>query len=65
MLGFLLVIFEAWQRLRWKAAFPIATFLFLCNTFGSFAGRFFTFAIFLIVVATLFRRDDAPRDYVS
>lgn len=65
MLGFMLVIFEAWRRMQWKAVFPIAAYLFLCNTFGSFAGRFFTFAIFLIVVATLFRRDDAPRDYVS
>jgi len=65
MLGFLLLIYDAYRRMSWKAVFPIAVYLFLCSTFGSFAGRFFTFAIFLIVVATLFRRADAPRDYVS
>jgi hypothetical protein len=65
MLGFLTLIYDAHRRMSSKAVFPIAVYLFLCSTFGSFAGRFFTFAIFLIVVATLFRRDDAPRDYVS
>ena len=65
MLGVLLLIWEAYRRMTWKAIFPIAVYLFLCSTFGSFAGRFFTFAIFLIVVSALFRRPDAPSDYVS
>ncbi|WP_322514428.1 VpsF family polysaccharide biosynthesis protein [Rhodopseudomonas palustris] len=65
MLGILLLMWEAYRRMTAKAVFPIAVFFFLCSTFGSFAGRFFTFAIFLIVVATLFRRPDAPPNYVS
>jgi hypothetical protein len=65
MLGILLLIWEAYRRMTWKAMFPIAVYFFLCSTFGSFAGRFFTFAIFLIVVATLFRKPAAPSDYVS
>ncbi|ABD05719.1 conserved hypothetical protein [Rhodopseudomonas palustris HaA2] len=65
MLGILLLIWEAYRRMTAKAIYPIAVFFFLCSTFGSFAGRFFTFAIFLVVVATLFRRTDAPPDYVS
>lgn len=65
MLGALLLIWEAYRRMTWKAIFPIAVFLFLCNTFGSFAGRFFTFAIFLVVISSLFRKPDASRDWVS
>ncbi|MGP9813506.1 VpsF family polysaccharide biosynthesis protein [Rhodopseudomonas sp. NSM] len=65
MLGILLLMWEAYRRMTAKAIFPIAVYFFLCSTFGSFAGRFFTFAIFLIVVATLFRRPDAPSNCVS
>ncbi|MBB1091581.1 hypothetical protein HUU61_09785 [Rhodopseudomonas palustris] len=65
MLGVLLLIYEAYRRMTWKAIFPIAVYFFLCSTFGSFAGRFFTFSIFLIVISALFRRPDTPSNYVS
>ena len=58
MLGILLLLFDNWRALTPKSAYAMATFLLLCNGFGSFGGRFFTFSIFLVVVATLFRRNE-------
>ena len=63
--GLLLVLYEAWRRLLPQAIFPIAIYLLLCNTFGSFAGRFINLSIFMIVVSTLFRRRDASTRFVT
>ena len=65
MTGIFLVLYEAFKRLEPRVIFPIVAYLLLCSTFGSFAGRFINIAIFMIVISTLFRRPDAPKDYVS
>jgi hypothetical protein len=65
MTGFLLVLYDAFKRLEPRVIFPIGIYLLLCSTFGSFAGRFINFAIFMIVISTLHRRQDAPTEYVS
>jgi hypothetical protein len=65
MSGLLLLLYEASRRLERGVIFPIVVYLLLCNTFGSFAGRFINLAIFMIVISTLFRRQDAPTQYVT
>ena len=65
MTGFFLVLYDAFKRLEARVIYPIAVYLLLCSTFGSFAGRFINFSIFMIVISTLFRRQDAPAQYVS
>ena len=65
MLGLALLLFESYRRLQPRAICAIGSFLLLCNTFGSYAGRFIAFAIFMIIVSTLFRRQDAPALYVT
>jgi hypothetical protein len=57
MAGILLTLYEHYKRLSPKVIFPMAAFLLLCNSFGSFGGRFYTIAIFIIVVSCLFRRE--------
>jgi hypothetical protein len=64
MSGVLLFLYEVYRRLDVLVIFPIVTFLLLCNTFGSFAGRFVTFSIFIVMISAIFRRQDAPRGYV-
>ena len=65
MTGFLLVFYDAYKRLMPRVIVPMGVYLLLCSTFGSFSGRFFTFSIFMVVIATLFRREDAPTRFVS
>jgi hypothetical protein len=64
MSGFMLVLYDAYRRLSPQVIYPMAIFLLLCSTFGSFGGRFFTFAIFMVVISTLFRRENVPERYV-
>jgi hypothetical protein len=65
MTGFFMVLYDAFKRLEPRVIFPIGVYLLLCSTFGSFAGRFINIAIFMVVISTLFRRQDAPTQYVS
>ncbi|MBR0872557.1 VpsF family polysaccharide biosynthesis protein [Bradyrhizobium tropiciagri] len=65
MSGLLLLLYDVYKRLEPYVIFPIVTYLMLCNTFGSFAGRFVNFSIFIVIVSTLFRRRDVSRDYVT
>lgn len=65
MVGFLAVLYDTYKRVSPRAIFPMAIFMGLCNTFGSFSQRFTAFTIFIIIVSTLFRRKDAPTEYVS
>ena len=65
MTGFLFVLYESYRRLEPRAIFPMVVYILLCDTFGSFAGRFINFSIFIIVVSTLFGRRDAPRRFVT
>ena len=65
MAGFLFMLYDNWKRIEHRAIYPIIVYMMLCNTFGSFAGRFINFAMFIIVVTTLFRRSDASPHYVS
>jgi hypothetical protein len=65
MSGIFLVLYDAFKRLEPRVIFPMVVYLLLCNTFGSFAGRFINIAIFMIVISTLFRRQDAPTQYVT
>jgi hypothetical protein len=65
MSGFLCMLYDTWKRLDYRAIYPIVIYMMLCNTFGSFAGRFINFAIFIVVVTTLFRRKDASPHHVS
>jgi hypothetical protein len=65
MSGFLLVLYDAYKRLDPRVVFPIVVYVLLCNTFGSFAGRFINVAIFMVVISTLFRRQDASTRYVT
>jgi len=65
MTGIFMVLYDAFKRLEPRVIFPIAVYLLLCSTFGSFAGRFINIAIFMIVISTLFRRQNAPTQYVS
>lgn len=65
MSGFFCVLYDTWKRLEPAAIYPMVAYMALCNTFGSFAGRFINFAIFIVVVTTLFRRRDASRHYVT
>jgi hypothetical protein len=65
MSGFLLVLYDAYRRLMPRVIFPMTVYLLLCSSFGSFSGRFFTFSIFMVVIATLFRREGAPTRFVS
>ncbi|MCA6121557.1 VpsF family polysaccharide biosynthesis protein [Bradyrhizobium sp. WSM 1704] len=65
MSGLLLLLYDVYRRLEAAVIFPIVTYLALCNTFGSFAGRFINFSIFIVMVTTLFRRRDVPRNYVT
>jgi hypothetical protein len=64
MSGVLLLLYEVYKRLDGRVIFPIVVFLSLCSSFGSFAGRFVPFAIFIVMISTLFRRQDAPSGYV-
>lgn len=65
MSGFVFMLYDTWKRLDHRAIYPIIVYVMLCNSFGSFAGRFINFAIFIIVVTTLFRRQDASPHHVS
>jgi hypothetical protein len=62
--GLLLLLYEVYERLDRRVIFPMVVFLFLCSTFGSFAGRFFTFAVFVVIISALFRRE-ASIEYVT
>lgn len=65
MSGLLLLLYDVYKRLEPYVIFPIVIYLLLCNTFGSFAGRFVNFSIFIVMISALFRRRDVPRDYVT
>ncbi|MHC2438129.1 VpsF family polysaccharide biosynthesis protein [Bradyrhizobium sp. USDA 4451] len=65
MSGLLLLLYDVYKRLDATVIFPIVIYLSLCNTFGSFAGRFVNFSIFIVMISALFRRRDVPRDYVT
>lgn len=65
MIGFVLLLYDVYKRLSPLAIFPILIFVGLCSTFGSFSQRFSAFAIFIVVISALFRRNDAPTEYVG
>lgn len=64
MVGFLLLLYDVYRRLSPRVIFPMMIFIGLCSTFGSFSQRFTAFSIFIVVISALFRREDAPADYV-
>ncbi|WP_424629173.1 VpsF family polysaccharide biosynthesis protein [Bradyrhizobium sp. SYSU BS000235] len=64
MVGFLLLLYDVYNRLSPRVIFPMMIFVALCSTFGSFSQRFTAFAIFIVVISALFRRDDAPTEHV-
>ncbi len=62
MAGIIMTIYENYLLLERRSIVTILAFMLLCNTFGSFGGRFYTFAIFTTVVAVLFRRREGNPD---
>lgn len=58
MTGILLTLYDVFRFLRPRSFLPLMTFLLLCNSYGSFGGRFYAFAIFIVTIGVLFR----PRD---
>jgi len=63
--GFCCMLYDTYKRLEPAAIFPILVYMMLCNSFGSFSQRFINFAIFIVMVTTLFRRRDSSRLYVT
>lgn len=61
--GFIALLREVYLHLQRISIIPLLTFIALCNTFGSFGGRFYTFSIFIILLSAMFPREDRSGVY--